>query len=313
MQRSICILLLLLTLSARADVLLRVRPHIVVAPESEVHLSQLIDVQSLSAESQERLAQTPVLRAPELGERQTLSSSSLVEVLREVVELERRRGGQKLHVVLPKSVVIDTVKRELTAEVVGQELTQAWQPLCADCQLTVESVSLPKVDDVRDWTLKVKAELPRGSFSVPVELVRENGAHLPAWISGRLVAKRKVPVARRLMNIGERLQSEDVSWEFRDIAFSYDGIPTADEIPSLHLRQGMRAGDILWSRMLEKDRAVRRGEMVQIKSRSGIWEVSLNVVAQQDAYVGDVVNLKNPKTGAMLMGEVVGQGEVELK
>ena len=43
------------------------------------------------------------------------------------------------------------------------------------------------------------------------------------------------------------------------------------------------------------------------------WEVSLSVVAQQDAYIGDIVNLKHPKTNTTLVGQVTGQGEVELR
>jgi flagella basal body P-ring formation protein FlgA len=44
-----------------------------------------------------------------------------------------------------------------------------------------------------------------------------------------------------------------------------------------------------------------------------MWEVSMSVVAQQDAYVGDVVNLKHPRNGSSLVGKVTAQGEVDLR
>jgi hypothetical protein len=37
------------------------------------------------------------------------------------------------------------------------------------------------------------------------------------------------------------------------------------------------------------------------------------VIAQQDAFVGDIINLKHPKTNTVLVGKVTGQGEVELR
>lgn len=313
MKRVLLSLILIIGSAAQADVLLRVRPHIVVTPDSDVTLSQLVDAPNLSKENQEKLRSVLVTKAPAFGERHELASASLMPLLRAVVENERSRGKDRVHVVLPKAVVVDTMKREINPELVSSELKQAWQPLCNDCQLSIEALSLPKVDGVRDWSLKVKAELPRGTFSVPVDLIRENGSLLPAWISGRLVTKRKVPVTRRVMAPSERLQPHDFTWEYRDTAYSYDGIPAADELLGKRVRQGLRAGEVIWRSLLEKEKAIHRGDLVQVRSGQGMWEVSLSVIAQQDAYIGDVVSLRNPKTNNPLMGEVVGHGEVELR
>lgn len=298
---------------AAADVMLRVRPHVVAMPDSEVKLSQLIDGQTLSVETRQKLESILISRAPASGEKQELSNASLMEVLRGVVEAEKARGSERVHVILPKTVVIDTMKHEMTADQVAIELTQAWQPLCGDCRMSVESISLPRVEGVRDWSLKIKAELPRGSFSIPVDLIREDGSLLPAFVSGRLVAKRKVPVATKMIAIGERVVATDFSWEYRDTSFSYDGVPSAEELNGKNLKQGLRAGDVLFSSLLEKQKAVRRGELVSVRSGTPGWEVTMNMVAQQDAALGDTVNLKNPKTNTTLTGEVVGQGEVEIR
>lgn len=305
--------LFLIGQTAGADILLRVRPHIVVPPESEVKLAQLVDAQQISAEGRHKLESVPVSRAPAYGEQQELSSASLMAVLRSVVDAERARQPSKVHVILPRKIIIDTVKHDLDQTQVAAELTQAWQPLCPDCRLEIDGLSLPRVDHVRDWTLKIKGELPRGTFSVPVDLVRESGTVTPAWISGRLITRRRVPVAARALQQNERVQPADVTWEYRDTSFAYDGVPGADDLTGKRMKQAVRAGDILWLGRLEKEKAVRRGEVVQVHAGSGVFDVSMNVVAQQDAYIGDVVNLKNPKTNAMLTGEVTGQGEVELK
>jgi flagella basal body P-ring formation protein FlgA len=146
-----------------------------------------------------------------------------------------------------------------------------------------------------------------------VDLIRDNGTLLQAFVSGRLVAKRKVPVALRMIPIGERIEASDVAWEYRDTSYSYDGVPSAEDLVGKRMKQGLRLGDIVFSSLLEKEKAVHRGEMVSVRAGSKGWEVSLNMVAQQDAAVGDTVNLKNPKTNNMLIGEVVGQGEVEIR
>src|SRR4051812_20625795 len=112
---------------AWADVLVRVRPHVVVQPDSEVRLVQLVDANGLSPEAAGKLAGTTVSKAPAYGEKQELSSRSLMPLLREIVENERSRTHAQVHLVLPGNVIIDTLKREMSADLVALELTQAWQ------------------------------------------------------------------------------------------------------------------------------------------------------------------------------------------
>lgn len=311
--RGILFSLAILAMSAQADILVRIRSHVVVAPDSSVTLNELVDAQAMSQASRNQLAGIFISKAPAYGEKQELSRASLMDVLRPVLEAERSRQTGRVHLVVPKEVIIDTLKHDLSSDQVEHELLQAWQPLCGDCRLEIEGLSLPRVDKIRDWSLRLKADLPKGSFSVPVDLVRENGSILPAWISGRLVTKRKVPVAKRMLNVNERVQPADVTWEYRDTTYSIDGVPSVDDIAGKRMRRGLRAGDVIWTSALERERAVRRGENVQVHVGEGDFDVTLNAVAQQDAFIGDIVSLKNAKTNTTLTGEVVGQGEVELK
>ncbi len=299
--------------TAGAEALVRVRPHVVVSPGSDVKLMQLVDAQGLSKESENILQTTPMTKAPSYGERQELAQASLMEALRPIVQAERVKSGAVVHLLLPKNVIIDTMKRGMDPEMIVTELLQVWQPLCSDCKLEVEGLSLPAIQGVRDWSLKIKGELPRGSFSVPVTITREDTALVSAWISGRVVAKRKVPVLKRAVAANERVQAGDFNWEYKDVSFSTDGIPDPGDMIGRQVRQSMRAGDVLWASMVMKEKAIRRGEMVQVTSGAGMWEVSMMVVAQQDAVIGDIINLKNPKTNNILVGQVTGLGEVELR
>jgi flagella basal body P-ring formation protein FlgA len=310
------LLLAIFTLTGQlafADAMLRIRPHVIVTPSSDVKLSQLVDAQGLSPELMAKMAGISLSVAPAYGEKQELLSANLTSILRPLILQERGRTQAKINLVIPKTVIIDTTKRDLDKDVVQLELLQAWQPLCADCRLEFEGLSLPRVEKIRDWTLRLKSELPRGSFSVPVDLIRENGSSASAWISGRLITKRKVPVAKRMFNLGERITAQDFTWEFRDTSYAIDGIPAPEELAGKRLKQGLRAGEPVWRGMLERERAIRAGELVQLKSSEGVWEVSMSMVAQQDAFIGDVINLKNPKTNNILMGQVTGRGEVELR
>lgn len=306
-------MIFMLGAAAQAEVMLRVRPHVVVQPNSEVRLAQLVDAQGLSESARAELQAVSLSLAPSDGERQQIANAGLTTLLRPIVQAERGRTREQVHLVVPKTVIIDTLRREIDADEVRAELLQAWQPLCSDCRLEIEGLSVPRVAGIRDWSMRIAAELPRGSFSVPVEITRESGAPQAAWVSGRLLTKKKVPVATRLLNSGDRLQARDVAWEYRDTSFAYDGIPREEDLVGKSVRQGLRAGDIVWTSLIAREKAISRGDLVTVKSGETGWEVSMTVLSTQDAYVGDLVNLKHPKTNAAIVGKVVGQREVELR
>lgn len=310
---KIAFALLFVSQFSSAEVLLRVRSHVVVAPLSEVKLSQIVDARGLSEEGRKQLESVTLSVGPADGERQDLGEAHISAVIRPIVAKERERNSARVHVVIPKSVVIDTRKREILADAVRTEIMQAWQPLCSECRLEIEALSLPKISGIRDWTMKMKAELPKGSFSISVDVVRENGSLSVAWISGRLLTKKKIPVAKRMLNTGERVQLNDVVWEWRDTSYAFDGIPGQEELIGKLMKQGVRSGDAIWRGMIEKDKAIRRGDLVTLRSGDGIWEVSMQVQAQGDAYIGDIVNMKHPKTNMVLVGQVTAVGEVELR
>lgn len=148
---------------------------------------------------------------------------------------------------------------------------------------------------------------------MPVEVIK-GGQVATLWIQGNLVVRKNVPVARRAIYFGERLQSDDVEWTWRDVTFAQDGVPNADELTGKRLKAPVRASDIIFSGTLEHEKALRRGEVARVTSGGhSDWEVSISAVAQQDAEIGDTVTLKNPKTNRDLTGVVVAKDEVEIQ
>jgi flagella basal body P-ring formation protein FlgA len=298
---------------ARAETFIRVRPNVYAPPNSEVKLSQLVDSDGLSPSVQAKLRSIAVSKAPDEGERQEIDDANIMAVLRPIVQEERVRSKRQIQLIVPKTVTVVTSHNELDRKQIESELMQAWKPLCARCQLDIQSLNIPNVKNIRDWSLKISGDLPKGSFSVPMNIIRADGSPLSAWVSGRLIVKRRVPVATHLLNINERVTAKDFDWIYKDTSYAIDGIPTAEDLVGQRLKQGLRADDILWKNMLERERAVRRGDLVQIRSSSGSWEVTMNAVAQEDGFVGDMINLKTAKSNTTLVGEITGHGEADIK
>lgn len=163
-----------------------------------------------------------------------------------------------------------------------------------------------------NWKLGAKAEFPRGSFSIPVHVEKE-GQSTTLWIQGKLIVRKLVPVAKRTFYFGERVQTGDVEWMWRDVTMAQDGVPSNSDIVGRRIKTPIRVSDIIFAGNLEREKALRRGEVARVISGHGDWEVSVSAVAQQDAEVGDTVTLKNPRTNRDLTGVVVSKDEVEIR
>ena len=307
------VLLFLVSNFAMATEFVRVRSHVVAKPESEVTLSQLLDLAGVSERLKTKSQSIVVSVAPKAGERLEVSNAAVTSLLRPVIAQERGQGLSEVKVLIPNKVVIDTVRRSIEEEEVKEELTTSWRPLCEDCDIEIQNLSLPRVDNILDWTLKLEAKLPKGSFAVPVEIVRENQATLLAWINGSVKIKKRVPVVKRMMQAGERILAADIGYERIDVTHALDGSPTFNDIVGKKLKMSLRVNDPIWASFLEQEKAVKRGDLVRVSSSAGIWEVAMSLTAQSDATVGETVSLKNPRTNKLLTGTVVAQGEVELK
>lgn len=304
------VLSLLMISEVRAASTISVRPKVNWTAKGDPRLSDLVDVQNLSPAA---VAELEGVRIPLLG-RSMIPSEDLRHHLRPVVQAERARTGQNVTLKLPDQVsLLAQNDRPFTPEEVIAVLKAAWQPLCEECELEFQKISLPAIAHVIDWSLKPSTDLPKGGFTVPVELIKESGPAASAWVTGRLVIKRKVPVAKRMLSMQEQVAASDYTWEYKDTTLSYDGIPTVAELSGRRLKRAIRAGDVIWLSNLERQKAIRAGQPVQVRSKAAGWEVSLTVVAQQDAHVGDVIQLKNPKSNSVLIGSVVGPGEVEIQ
>lgn len=321
MRRNVIFLLigvvaLILSRPTYSDTYIRVRPNVFVTPNSPVKLSQLVDIQGVPKELQAKMAEISVSVAPLEGERQEINDENIMSVLRPLIQSERSKSSNRIQLIVPKVITLLTSRGVMTKDLIATELLQAWRPLCSACQLEISNLIVPQIQNlknVQDWSLNIKSELPKGTFTIPVQVIRTDGSSSTLWVNGRLTTKRRVPVANRILQFNDRVAPTDFNWEYRDTSYALDGVPTSEEIVGHKLRQGLRVDEILWKNMLERERAVRRGDLVQIRSTSGAWEITMNAIAQQDGFVGDTINLKNPRSNTVLVGQVIGQGEVDLR
>jgi flagella basal body P-ring formation protein FlgA len=283
-----------------------VRAHSWIEHGSPVVLGDIVDMKGVDAKMKADLMNVPLAAAPAAGESLEFSTAAISGLLRNSLNF-----SDLPHVKIPHRVMIERSTHKWEPSVVAKELLQRWQPGCPDCKLEFDHLTLPAGQFV-NWKLGAKSDLPRGNFSIPVEVEKE-GQTATLWIQGQLVVRKLVPVAKRVLYFGERVQADDVEWNWRDVTLAQDGTPSNAEVIGRRVKTPLRADDIIFSGALEREKALRRGDVARVISGHGDWQVSVNAVAQQDAEIGDTVTLKNPRTNRDLTGVVVSKDEVEIR
>lgn len=306
MRIGFCILSLTFSVLAFAKGEIIVRAISRIQHGSPVVLGDIADMSGVDPKIQRQLERVPLATAPEVGEKLEFSNTAVGGMLRAALE-----DKELPRLKIPSRVVIERSTHEWNQGAIERELLDFWQAQCADCQLEIDRLSMP-AGTFDNWKLNMKRELPRGGFSVAVDVLK-GGQAATLWVQGELIVRKRVPVAKRALYFGERVQAADLEWALRDVTLAQDGIPQAEEIAGRRVKTSLRAGDVIFAGALDHEKALHRGDIARVSSTQGGWQVSVNAVVQQDAEIGDTVTLKNPKTNRDLTGVVTSKDEVEIR
>lgn len=307
-MRLICLVLcMMFPMLALAKGEITVHPYSLILHGASILLGDVVEMRDVDPAIRDQLLKLPLASAPAPGEKLEFSSVAISGLLRAALT----KIASAPHLLIPTKVVIERSTYIWEQAVVEKELISFWQTMCSGCQLEIDQLSMP-AGQYESWTLSPRRELPRGGFSVAAQVLKD-GKPYTLWIQGNLIVRRSVPVAKRAIFFGERVQAADFDWHWRDVTFSQDGTPTADDIAGKRMKASVRADEILYDGMLEREKALHRGDVARVISGEDDWQVSINAIAQQDGDIGDTVTLKTVKSNKDLTGVVVAKDEVEIK
>jgi flagella basal body P-ring formation protein FlgA len=308
-------------------VFLRV-PHALAEPTIEVRSqtelgSQAVitvgDIANFSGFAEDEIRTLKTVRlgdAPGNGEVRTFTNLGLSQILRSHLQDVQEAMKEKIVLLIPSQVKISKRVLKIEQKAVEAEMRKQLKSLCDDCEFDIASLSMPAIaSDMpanSTWKISLKAHLPKGSFSVPLEIQGENNLHRMYWISGVLQVRKLVPVAKRLLNTDEKLQTDDIAFEMRDITYLSDTPANQEDLKSAYMARGIAADQIIARSFLRRESAMRFGENVKVVAGNQDWQVSVEGIAQQNAYIGDTVKVKISRSQKMVSGVLVSKGTVEV-
>ncbi|MDP3269473.1 MAG: flagellar basal body P-ring formation chaperone FlgA [Legionella sp.] len=124
-------------------------------------------------------------------------------------------------------------------------------------------------------------------------------------------AFKKVMIARHNIKSNSPVKASDFALQIRNIAGLQD-VPKSQLSEPSWLKLGIKKNQILTTRYLMPYPDVISGESVHIKSIKNKILIATQGIAQNHAWVGEKVRIKNPLTNKFFSGTVTARQEVEI-
>ncbi|HRK07009.1 MAG TPA: flagellar basal body P-ring formation chaperone FlgA [Pseudobdellovibrionaceae bacterium] len=285
------------------------------AADGDLTLADLIEPRAWSkaADLKRHLQQITISDTPAVGEDRSFTREGLTSVIHEA-EARLAAAGYDVKFRVPSRAVVRR-RYSYNADALRTAIEQKAREMCTDCRIRVKRVDVApiKAEEIKRWQVQTRGERLRGEmlFHIEAELNDYRVRSLPARVS--LDVQREVPVLIRAVQAGERLTSEDVRREWRDLSWSQDTPATDMDLLKSVAARSMGAGELLWKGNLRRENLIRHGDVVRLQIGTEALQISTEGVAQGQGQSGDSVRVKIGKSGKILSGVVVDKGLVEIR
>lgn len=276
-----------------------------------VFLKDIAEITDLDDNATTEVGKIEIAEIPNNATR-NLTGFQISKILRKFLPGIEERLGQKITTVVPPVVRIQNRIFKLDPETVSLKIEGEFKKICNDCEYKISNLIIPELHNINNganWNLEFQgAKLPRGNFSIPLRIENKT-----IWITGNVKIMKRVPVAVRNLNIGERINEGDFKIEPRDITFVNDGTPESVKLIGRQIGRGLSVNDILTFANLSKEYHVKYGQNVKIITQNEWLEITMNGIAQERGEVGDRIKILNPSTKTTLSAIIEAPGIVRIQ
>lgn len=98
-----------------------------------------------------------------------------------------------------------------------------------------------------------------------------------------------------------------------DVTFAKDGSLRMEDIQGQMAARSLPVGSTVWASDLKREPAAKKGQIVKALLGDDSFEISVNMMAEDSGFVGDLIKVKNLETQKVLSGLVTEKGVVKLQ
>ena len=292
------------------------RPEISIPASVEISQRELLrlgDIAVVEGGSEELLAalDAVVLRedARDLLLSQHLESSEILGKMRAALNSQESLRRMNPQFKVPSQVKVSFASTPISKQEIERKIHNVLKARCNECEYQVSVQSTPRPAS-KLWDLDYTQLSAKGGFLLPL---RDGDQRQIKWISGTIRVSRLTPVTTRLILQGERVQAEDLRMSMTEVTFAKDGSLRMEDIQGQLAARSLPVGSTVWASDLKREPAAKKGQVVKALLGDDSFEISVNMMAEDSGFVGDIIKVKNLETQKVLSGLVTEKGVVKLQ
>ncbi len=164
------------------------------------------------------------------------------------------------------------------------------------------------------FEIKISDPKSKGFSAVEVTFYDDGGKLKRVLrVPARLLIEGRVVVASKDLNRGQRIQSADLTVEWRDLSTISGSTVTQDELIGRLVRTPVKAGRAILALMLEVENLVKIGDRVRVLVSGNGLKISGFGIARQNGQKGETIRILNPDSKREIYGVVTAEQLVEVQ
>jgi flagella basal body P-ring formation protein FlgA len=278
----------------------------------QIVLSDLVDPIGVDAKIEKEMHKILIAETPKNGEMSKFSNYAISEILR----YNLKDQVHEFNIRIPNEIKVLRKNNKITAQEVKTKLIAWMQPTCEPCQIEIDALQIQNggvIESQLRWEIPTTQVAPKGNFNIAIDLYNNDNFVKKIFIQGVLRIYKSIPVAKRALPIGAKIQKEDFALQKQDVTFSREVAPQEAELLGSETSVYVLANQPFWKSSLKRRVALTRGAPVDVVMGDKGWTIHFSGIAQDNGYIGDVAKVLNPNTKKIITGLITDENTVEVR
>lgn len=291
------------------------RNEISVSAQIEIAPNESILLSDIAILNNAELGNLEIYPKMNEGESKNLSNLEISKQIKNAISESENFEGLKYSLFVPSNVIIKTKSKTIPSVRIQNSISNELQARCGDCRIVFKDIKIPTIHEkIVNSSCQLQTENLKSSASFLVPYVCATAQDSKTyWISGSVKFMKMAPVTQRQLTPGDRIMPKDLKMEEVDITYSKDGIPSMAEAEGQLAARYLPIHQPVYKSDLKRELAVMRGQLIKAVSGNETFEVSSQVLSEEQGYVGDMIKIKNSETQKILSGQIIEKGVVRVQ
>ncbi|MCE3009809.1 MAG: flagellar basal body P-ring formation chaperone FlgA [Proteobacteria bacterium] len=222
---------------------------------------------------------------------------------------------QQVSLRIPEVVQIKAKRNFISENGLRRQIYEEVERYCGSCEVVYTDLKIPEIQgssEVLGVQLDTQSVRQPGSFLLPL-IVETSQGKQQLFVQGRMQWWKEAPIAKRMIQFGQRIQMSDLELKKINIGFVKDATPQLQDLVGRVSARTITIGQNVSFQDLKKEAAVERGQTVKLLIGSDVMEITSSAVAEETGFLGDVIRVKQPETKKVISGVLVEKGVVKVQ